>query len=100
MSPLIDGLTSYQCGTINSLKFLPDGNGESATATIEFESKEDVIAAQTKDMKEFGGREIQIQVGGGTTLYVTNYPPAADEGWLREQFQEVGSLILVYLAES
>ena len=74
------------------MKFLPDGNGESATATIEFESKEDVLTAQTKDMKNFGGRDIQVQVGGGSTLYVTNYPPTADEGWLRQRFESVSRL--------
>ena len=98
--PLIDGLTSYQCGVINSLKFLPDRNGESATATIEFDSKEDVLTAQTKDMKNFGGRDIQVQVGSGSTLYVTNYPPAADEAWLRQRFEQVSqfhvSLALAY----
>ena len=91
--PLIDGLTSYQCGVINSLKLLPDRNGDSATATIEFESKEDVLTAQTKDMKSFGGRDIQVQVGSGSTLYVTNYPPATDEGWLRQRFEQVSRIL-------
>lgn len=89
---LLYSLTSYQCGTINSLKLLPDDNGESATATIEFESKEDILTAETKDMKNFGGRDIQVQVGSGTTLYVTNYPPAADEAWLRQYFEQVSLL--------
>lgn len=68
---------------------MPDSNGESATATIEFESKEDLLSAQTKDMKSFDGRDIQVQVGSGTTLYVTNYPPASDETWIRQQFEKV-----------
>jgi len=74
---------------MNSLKFLPDKNGESATATIEFDSKEDVLAAQTKNMKSFEGRDIQVEICSGTTLYVTNYPAAADEAWLRECFEKV-----------
>ena len=44
-------------------------------------------------MKSFDGRDIEVQVGSGTTLYVTNYPPAADEVWLREQFGKVCSTI-------
>ena len=42
-------------------------------------------------MKNFDGRDIDVQVGSDTTLYVTNYPPAADEVWLREQFGKVSS---------
>ena len=87
--PLIIVLTSYQCGVINSLKLLRDDNGDSASATIEFESKEDILTAQTKDMKSFDGRAIHVQVGTGTTVYVANHPPAADEAWLREKFEPV-----------
>jgi len=78
---------------MNSMKFLPDKNGESATATIEFDSKEDVLAAQTKNMKSFEGRDIQVRINSGTTLYVTNYPAAADEVWLRERFEKVSRSI-------
>lgn len=74
---------------MNSLKFLPDKNEESATVTIEFDSKEDVLAAQTKNMKSFEGRDIQVEICNRTTLYVTNYPAAADEAWLRERFEKV-----------
>ena len=70
---------------------MPEANGEAATASIEFNSKEDVLTAQTKDMKMFEGNAIQIQIGSGTTLYVCNFPPTADESWVREKFQEVKS---------
>lgn len=59
------------------------------TAVIEFDSKEDVLAAQTKDMKEFDGRSIEVQIGSGTTLYVCNFPPAADDAWIRDKFSQV-----------
>ena len=58
--------------------------------SIEFESKEDVLTAQTKDMKAFDGNTIEIQVGGGTTIYVCNFPRTADEQWMRTKFQQVG----------
>jgi squamous cell carcinoma antigen recognized by T-cells 3 len=80
---------SLQCGTINSIKVLLDGEGESATATIEFDSKEDVLTAQTRDMKRFDGNEIEVHVGTGSTLYVTNYPPTADEAYIRDLFKDV-----------
>jgi hypothetical protein len=68
---------------------VPGGDGDSATATIEFDSKEDVLTAQTRNMKRFGGNEIEVHVGTGSTLYVTNYPPAADEAYIRDLFKDV-----------
>ena len=68
---------------------MPEPDGESATASIEFESKEDVLTAQTKDMKVFDGRAIEVQVGSGSTLYVCNFPPTADEAWIRNKFSKV-----------
>lgn len=44
-------------------------------------------------MKTFDGRDIHVEVGGGTTLYVTNYPPAADDAWLRSHFSTVSRLL-------
>lgn len=78
-----------QCGTINSLKLLPEHDGASFTATIEFDSKEDVLSAQTKDMKTFEGNAIEVQVGAGSTLFVANYPPTADEAYIRDIFAKV-----------
>ncbi|CAF9932332.1 MAG: Splicing factor [Alectoria fallacina] len=81
------------CGIINSLKLMPESDGQSATASIEFDSKEDVLTAQTKDMKAFDDRAIEVQIGSGSTLYVCNFPPVADEAWIREKFQEYGEII-------
>jgi len=71
------------------LKILDEKNGESATATVEFDSKEDVLAAQTKNFKSIDGHSIEIQVGTGSTLYVTNFPPVADEAYIRNLFSHV-----------
>lgn len=71
---------------------MPESDGQSATASIEFDSKEDVLTAQTKDMKTFDDRAIEVQIGSGSTLYVCNFPPVADEAWIREKFQEVRRL--------
>jgi hypothetical protein len=71
------------------LKLLPEDGGASATATIEFDSKEDVLSAQTKDMKSFDGNAIEVQVGTGSTLFVANYPPTADEAYIRDIFAKV-----------
>ena len=71
------------------MKLLREGDGASATATIEFDSAEDVLTAQTKDMKTFDGNAIEVQIGTGSTLYVTNFPPTADENFIREKFEKV-----------
>ncbi|KAI9813248.1 MAG: Splicing factor [Pycnora praestabilis] len=81
------------CGTINSLKVLPEHDGFSATATIEFESKEDILSAQTRDSKSFEGNLIEIEIGTGSTLYVTNFPKTADERYIRDRFEEFGEIV-------
>ena len=80
------------CGKINSLRIVPSTEKKSATATIEFESLMDVLSAQTKDMKSIDGHEIEVQVGAGSTLYVTNFPPVADEDYIRSLFKEFGEI--------
>lgn len=76
-----------------TLRLTPDTTGDSATATIEFDSKEDVLSAQTRDMKTFEGRTIEVQVGTGSTLFVTNFPPTADETYIRDLFRHDGEIV-------
>jgi len=78
-----------QCGTINSLKLFEEQGELSATAFVEFESKDDVLAAKTRDMKTFEDRPIEVEVGSCTTLFVTNFPPTADESWIKDKFKAV-----------
>lgn len=66
-----------------------------ATATVEFESSEDIPAAKTRDGKTIDGNPIKIQSGSLTTLYVTNYPPDFDEVKIRELFQDVSIVLAI-----
>ena len=43
-------------------------------------------------MKVFDENPIEIQIGSGTTLYTCNFPPAADEAWIRDKFSQVCSI--------
>ena len=43
-------------------------------------------------MKTFDGQSIEVQVGTGSTLFVTNFPPTADENYIREMFERVSSI--------
>lgn len=79
------------CGDILGLQITQEPANETATATIEFTEKQDVLAAQTKSMKPFEGQSIEIQSGSATTLWVTNYPPEADEGYIRQLFKDVSA---------
>lgn len=80
------------CGKINSLKIVPEPEKKTATATIEFESLQDVLSAQTKDMKSIDGHAIEVQVGAGSTVYVTNFPPVADEDYISNLFKGYGEI--------
>ncbi|KAL1968177.1 hypothetical protein VTN77DRAFT_2012 [Rasamsonia byssochlamydoides] len=80
------------CGIINSLKLLPPEN-DSLSAVVEFDSKEDAMSALTRDQKELDGRTIEVQIGSGSTLFVTNFPPTADEAYIRNLFREFGEIV-------
>jgi squamous cell carcinoma antigen recognized by T-cells 3 len=62
---------------------------DSVSALIEFDSREDAIAAQTRDRRVIDEHTIEIQIGIDTTIYVTNFPPTADEAYIRDLFHEV-----------
>lgn len=47
------------------------------------------MAARTKDEKSLEGNTIKIEPIAETTLFVTNFPPTADEGYIRDLFSSV-----------
>lgn len=68
-----------------------DGEDEnSETAMIEFDSRDDASVAQTRDQKIIDGNTIEVHIGTGSTLFVTNFPAEADEVCIRDMFQKVG----------
>ena len=77
------------------MKVIPENDGASVTATIEFDSAADVLTAQTKDRKTFDGNAIEVDVGTDSTLFVTNFPPTADENLIREKFKKVLNIHLI-----
>ncbi|KAK8436109.1 hypothetical protein IWX49DRAFT_370331 [Phyllosticta citricarpa] len=82
------------CGKINSLALVTESHG-GRTATIEFEAPEDAQFAQSRDGKDFDGNAVQISLGTGTTLFVANYPPEADEKYMRNLFSQYGEVVQV-----
>ncbi len=77
-------------GTINSLKMIHQ-NGTSAV--IEFDEREAALFAQTRDGKDFEGQPLHIQLGSGSTIFVSNFPATADEGYIRELFGRFGQIL-------
>jgi RNA recognition motif-containing protein len=75
------------CGTINSLKILH------TSAVIEFNEKEEALFAQSRDGKDLDGSTITVQLGTGSILWVTNFPPAADESFVRGLFDKFGQIL-------
>lgn len=58
-------------------------------ALIEFETKEEALGALTRDQKTFNGNILEVHLDVGSTLWVTNFPPAADEAYIRGLFDKV-----------
>lgn len=85
-------------GHINHLTALvKDQDGQSSTALIEFSSVEEARSALLRDGKYFGQSQISVQSGYDLTVYVANYPPVADEKYIRDLFQGCGQILSVRL---
>ncbi|KAJ2982754.1 hypothetical protein NQ176_g1177 [Zarea fungicola] len=69
--------------------------GDSITALVEFASASEAESALLRDQKYFGERQIQVGLGQDLTVYVANYPPAADEKYIRELFHDCGQLLSI-----
>jgi squamous cell carcinoma antigen recognized by T-cells 3 len=82
-------------GHINNLTVKTEEDGLSSTALIEFRAPDEVQSAMIKDGKYFGDKQIHVKTGTGLTLFVTNYPPAADEAYMRELFADCGEIFSI-----
>ncbi|KAF7190471.1 putative RNA-binding protein [Pseudocercospora fuligena] len=82
-------------GNPPSINIAQESDGQTASATVEFTSEEDVLAAKTRNGKELRGHEVKIQSGTLSTLYVTNYPDVYDEEKIRSLFKSYGDIVSV-----
>ncbi|KAI0018681.1 hypothetical protein F4780DRAFT_509682 [Xylariomycetidae sp. FL0641] len=82
-------------GHINSLALELEEGGNSSSALIEFRSPEDVQSALLRDNKYFGQHQIRVKPGTGLTIFVSNYPPTADETYIRNLFKDCGKVFNV-----
>ncbi|KAH6652515.1 splicing factor-like protein [Truncatella angustata] len=70
------------------------GKGD-LSALIEFESPDEMRSALLRDQKYFSDNQISVKAGTGLTIYVTNYPPTADENYIRNLFKECGEVFSI-----
>ncbi|KAL2128197.1 hypothetical protein VTI74DRAFT_9533 [Chaetomium olivicolor] len=65
---------------------------DAAIALVEFRSPDDARSALLRDSKYFGNHVVQVSAATDCTLFVTNYPPEADEQYLRGLFKHCGEI--------
>lgn len=83
------------CGTILSVAITVNTNDSTASCTVEFASRDDVLTARTKDGKDLGGHRIRVSSGAMSTLYVANYPDEYDEKKIHDMFISYGTIVKI-----
>ncbi|KAI3322623.1 putative pre-mRNA splicing factor [Xylariaceae sp. AK1471] len=79
-------------GHINNLILHPEADNKSTSALIEFRSSEDADSALLRDQKYFNQSQISVEPGTRLTVFVSNYPPTADEAYIRRLFEHCGDI--------
>lgn len=83
-------------GHINNITALVrDETTQSSTALIEFSTPEEALSARLRDGKYFDQSQLAVSSGSDLTVYVANYPPAADEKYIRDLFKHCGDLLSI-----
>lgn len=81
-------------GHINHLNMQKEADG-SFSALIEFSSTDDVQSALLRDNKYLGQSQIHVKPGTGLTIYLSNYPPTADDAYIRNLFKDCGEIFSI-----
>ncbi|KAI1819359.1 putative pre-mRNA splicing factor [Xylaria intraflava] len=79
-------------GHINNLIMRKEADDKSASALIEFRSPEEANSALLRDQKYFHQSQLSVQPGTHLTVFVSNYPPTADDGYIRRLFSHCGDI--------
>lgn len=82
-------------GHIKNLTQKMENDKKSTVCLIEFDTPDQAQSALLRDGKYFGQEQITVKPATGTTLYVTNYPPHADERYIRDLFKECGEIFAI-----
>ncbi|KUJ15807.1 uncharacterized protein LY89DRAFT_587100 [Mollisia scopiformis] len=79
-------------GHINSIAVKSETDKLSSSALIEFRTPEEAQSALLRDNKYFVDKQIRVIPGTGLTLFVTNFPPTADDAYLHKLFKDCGEI--------
>lgn len=79
----------------NITALVRNDKSQSSTALIEFSTPDEAISAQLRDGKYMGQSQLSVASGHDLTVYVANYPPAADDAYIRNLFQDCGELLSI-----
>ncbi|KAF4121010.1 squamous cell carcinoma antigen recognized by T-cells 3 [Geosmithia morbida] len=83
-------------GHINNITALVhDEKTQASTALIEFRTPQEAQSALLRDGKYFDQSQLKVVLGHDLTVYVTNYPPAADAKYIRDLFQDCGEVLSI-----
>lgn len=83
-------------GHINNITaFVKDEKSKTCTALIEFASVEEAQSALLRDGKYLGETQISVVPGSDLTVYVANFPPSADDSFLRNLFDDCGEILSI-----
>ncbi|KAK5629179.1 hypothetical protein RRF57_004894 [Xylaria bambusicola] len=79
-------------GHINNLILRKEDDEKSSSALIEFRSPEEADSALLRDQKYFNQSQLSVKPGTRLTVFVSNYPPTADEKYIRRLFAHCGDI--------
>ena len=77
-------------GKVNNIKTMAASQG--LIGIVEFESQDSAGYAKLQ-IKDFNGASIEVHDHSRSTIWCTNYPPAADEGYIRDLFKNCGTIV-------
>ncbi|KAI1271778.1 putative pre-mRNA splicing factor [Xylaria sp. FL0933] len=79
-------------GHVNNLILRKEHDEKSSSALIEFRSPEEADSALLRDQKYFNQSQLSVKPGTRLTVFVSNYPPTADEAYIRRLFAHCGDI--------
>ncbi|KAI0448811.1 putative pre-mRNA splicing factor [Xylaria acuta] len=79
-------------GHVNNLILRKEADDKSSSALIEFSSSEEADSALLRDQKYLNQSQLSVKPGTRLTVFVSNYPPTADETYIRRLFEHCGDV--------
>ncbi|KAI1108599.1 putative pre-mRNA splicing factor [Nemania sp. NC0429] len=82
-------------GHINNVILCKEADNKSSSALIEFRSSEDADSAILRDQKYFNQSQLSVKPGTRLIVYVSNFPPTADDSYIHRLFDHCGEIFSI-----